>query len=1815
MSKKNKLKAELVSEVTQLQQRIRELEIADVEQKLTDEALRLSSEESAALLRVSQALNSSLEMKTVLQKTTDNATDLMGIDTAAIYVFEEEEIYLGATTPLLDPKMPENFLRAALVDHPHIQKSFSTGHTVILADTRKADLTDEERAICDARGLRTVVYFPLMVGQRILGTLILGTVGKTRNFTEAEINLGRTLANQVAISVQNASLHEESKEYSKELEDQIGVRKLAEAELLLKDLVFEYSLTANSISDKAGVLTHVNDAFIKIWGYESKSEVIGKLISDLLNFQEEAKNIITALDETGEWEGEYTALRKDGTTFYAQGLATIISDESGNTIGYQSAVLDITERKQAEDRTQHLNLVLYTIRKVNQLIVEEKDREALIQKACKLLTKNRGYKNAWIVLLGEKGEYLSSAESGLGKRFTLLKKMLEKGELTVCGSKALEKRVPVIVVDPAIECGDCPLSKEYDGMSGFSIRLDFGDKIYGLLTVSVPEHIVETKEELDLFQEIGGDLGFALHNIEVGKKREQAEEALWESEERYRAVVENSHNGIIILGEDFKFEYVNAPLCQILGRNHEEIIGHDFREFMDEENGKLVADRYLRRQRGEEVLGRYEFYILRKDGAPRRVEISSAIVRDSRGKARMIAQIMDITERARAEEEIQQRTEELTLINAINNAVNCGMDFPEILKLLTGEAKRIFNSKSTTVYLCSEDQKYLEMKNLDMLPGTVKRIEKLVGTSFSNIRIPLKEGSLTKELLHADGPLLINDSEIIQEWMLEFTYAIDLSEKSRLAIQKLISQIYELVGIQSIITVPMISAGEPIGLMDFSRREPFTEGDVKRVAGVVGQVTAAITSLRTEKEKARSQRLLLTLSKAAPAVQRASNAEEIYSAIGEQVVKMGFEVTVFTLSDDKKHLAVSYQSLKSDLLRTIEKLTNLSAKNYSFPLKPEGYFHKIITSKETVFSHLDIKPIEETLPRLLRPLANKVMGLIGKKQSIIAPLAVGGEVHGLLSISSSDLSESDIPAIKTFANQAAIALEKTRLFQETQELATFNEGIIQNMTEGIALQDKEGVFTFVNPAAVKMLGYTSEEWVGMHWKEIVPPDQQPLIRAADERRVRGESDSYELDLVGKDSQRISVLVGGSPRFDVEGNFTGTIGVFTDITGRKRAEEKISRFSRIFEDSLNEIYLFKTDTLKFTQVNRAGQKNLGYTMEELLELTPLDIKPDITAKSFAELVEPLRKSERERVVFEAVHKRKDGSLYDVEVHLQLLHYEKEALFSAIILDITERVRSEDAMLKYTHQLETLNTTTAALSTSLELDHVLELILDQIGQVLPFDSGAIFLHDEGKLLVRADRGNKPSVKGHIFSSENELFQEIQRMGMPLIVNNTKEDPRFQNWGQSENVASWMGVPLMVRDTMIGFLTLDCIQLNAYSDKQADLALTFASQSAQAIENARQVSAAQQRMKQLDALLNIDQAIMGSFDLKVTLHIILEQLLKQLAIDAAVVLIYQADLQTLQFTQGRGFQTAALQYTDLRLGEGYAGEVGLQRDHLFIPDLNQDEGKIQESPQFSKEGFVAYYGVPLIAKGKLVGVLEIFQRSSLDPDNEWVNYLRLLASQVAIAIDNITLFNDLQRSNIDLTLAYDGTIEGWAHALELKDVETEGHSRRVVELTMHVARRMEVGGEKLGHIRRGALLHDIGKMGIPDSILQKPGKLTDEEWQIMRQHPVFAFDWLSPIQYLRPALEIPYAHHERWDGTGYPRGLKGEQIPLAARIFAIVDVWDALNSDRPYRRAWSKEKALDYIKEQSGKHFDPRVVKSFLIIIESDRKAEQKPETAGD
>lgn len=217
----------------------------------------------------------------------------------------------------------------------------------------------------------------------------------------------------------------------------------------------------------------------------------------------------------------------------------------------------------------------------------------------------------------------------------------------------------------------------------------------------------------------------------------------------------------------------------------------------------------------------------------------------------------------------------------------------------------------------------------------------------------------------------------------------------------------------------------------------------------------------------------------------------------------------------------------------------------------------------------------------------------------------------------------------------------------------------------------------------------------------------------------------------------------------------------------------------------------------------------------------------------------------------------------------------------------------------------------------------------------------------------------------------------------------------------------------------------------------------------------------------------------------------------------------------------------------------------------------------------------------------------------DEEAREFLVAIAGQASIAIEDAKLFTNLATSKAELEDTYDRTLEGWVTALDLRDNETAGHTRRVSEMTLGLAKAVGVSEDELGHYWRGALLHDVGKMAIPDEILLKPGALTDQEWAEMKKHPYYAYEWLKNLGYLRKALDIPYAHHEKWDGSGYPQGLKQKNIPLGARIFAVADVYDALTSDRPYRKAWTREKTLKYIADESGKHFDPEIVAAFLAL----------------
>jgi putative nucleotidyltransferase with HDIG domain len=560
----------------------------------------------------------------------------------------------------------------------------------------------------------------------------------------------------------------------------------------------------------------------------------------------------------------------------------------------------------------------------------------------------------------------------------------------------------------------------------------------------------------------------------------------------------------------------------------------------------------------------------------------------------------------------------------------------------------------------------------------------------------------------------------------------------------------------------------------------------------------------------------------------------------------------------------------------------------------------------------------------------------------------------------------------------------------------------------------------------------------------------------------------------------------------------------------------------------------------------------------------------------------------------------GDRHDYEARI-VVSGEGEAL--AIVRNITQRKQAEERIRRETGRTAALLRTANRLNTRIDLDMVLRAVCEETARALNVPATAVALYDEQRQVfdVAADFGLPQAYRERASPMPPALYDDYTRQGGPLVVvPDVQAQPGLpdRDLYVALNMRTMVSVSMQRDEQLVGTLSLITFgEVRHFTEDELDLLKGLADQAAQAITNAHLFVETEMRLERLRSLHDIDRAITNSLDLRLTLKVFLDKVTHQLRVDAAAVFLFNAASQTLTYAAGQGFHTHGLQLIRLRLGEGYAGRAALDRRTVSIPDVSQSQGEPAFARFLGDEAFVAYYGVPLLAKGQITGVLELYHRAPLSPGDEWLNFLETLAGQAAIAIENAALFEGLQRSHTDLTLAYDTTLEGWSSALDLRDRETEGHTQRVAEMTLRLARAMGFTEAELVHVRRGALLHDIGKMGIPDQILLKPGTLTDDEWVIMRKHPIYAYELLSPIAYLRPALDIPYSHHEKWNGMGYPRGLQGEQIPLSARLFAVVDVWDALRSDRPYRPGWPEEKVREYLRAGRGVHFEPQMVDVFL------------------
>ncbi|MBN2085393.1 MAG: PAS domain S-box protein [Anaerolineales bacterium] len=782
----------------------------------------------------------------------------------------------------------------------------------------------------------------------------------------------------------------------------------------------------------------------------------------------------------------------------------------------------------------------------------------------------------------------------------------------------------------------------------------------------------------------------------------------------------------------------------------------------------------------------------------------------------------------------------------------------------------------------------------------------------------------------------------------------------------------------------------------------------------------------------------------------------------------------------------------------------------------------------------------------------------GSKHFVFKALRKNGEARDLELSTDHIVIENELFTLSTFRD----ITDKKRAEEELRALAQRHGALLEAIPEIVMEVDTCKIYTWANPAGLEFFG---EDVVGREAASYFEGEQQtynsvkPLFNGVEDtiyleswqRRVDGE-------------KRLLAWWCRNLK-NSAGEVTGAISSARDITEQNLAREQIQSLSRFPTENPNPVMRI-TPEGGLVYANQASQPFLEMWKVGVGQTVPEEIRAILGD-----------------VYITNANREIDIPCRDRVFTCTLTPIQSAGYVNVYGRDITERKQVEEKLRESEELYRTL----------------IELSPDPI-----------FIHTEGVVSYANSAGLT------LLGAEHP-GQILGKKVLDLIHPDDREDVARRYWeGVRDNKiiplseekylrldGSYVDVEAMGKPLRLqGKTCAQVVMRDITERKRSEEALARQTEELRQrnADLARLNALTERRMQRLAAMRAIDTAITSSFKLELVLNILLGQLTDLLGAHAADILIFFPDLQTFRFASGRGFRNPMPEQTFIRKAASYANQAAQERRTIKVARLEEKTDGAKMYSKTAGEDFSAYWCMPLMAKGLVKGVLEIFHRAPLDLSPEEETFLEMVAGQAAIAIDNAELFEGLQASNDELTLAYTDTLTGWARTLELRNRETTGEAQRLAENTVRLARSHGASESELVFMYRGAILHDIGMMGIPDSILQKPGLLTDEERAVMRKHPQYAYDLLSSINYLRSAIDIPFCHHERFDGSGYPRGLKGDQIPLAARIFAVVDVWDALRSRRAYRAAWTDAEARDYIRQNSGTLFDPKTVQTFLEVI---------------
>jgi|GEM_PF-246490 len=1642
----------------------------------------------------------------------------------------------------------------------------------------------------------------------------------------------------------------------------ITERKQAENELRASEArlrtVLETSpipITLNSLED--GIVLYGNSALSDLLGVPL-SEIVGQRAA---NYYADPADRSKALAEL-EWRGslrdyEVHLRRPDGKTIWIS-LSTAKTNFDGRPC-VLSCFVDITVRRQAEEALRESEQRYRSIFQTSGVSIWEEDfsqiKTALDELRSQGVTDFRAY-------FVEHPGFVHEAMQML--------KVVDVNEMTLQMYGAKDKAEFLGSLDKIFELENFNTFKEElialaEGKTYFEgevrDRTLHGSYLYLWRTIVFPKEATGFKSVLVCLTDI--------------TKRKQAEEALRQSEERFRALIENSWDAIALFGVDGSILYGSPSTPQVLGYSLDEFVGQNALNLIHAEDHAFVTERLsMSLRRPGEHISVYA-RVRHKNGEWRWLEGVFTNLLDNPSVRAIINNYHDFTERKQAES-LQEA------LYQISEAANKAERPDELYQSVHAIIGQVMPARNFYIALSDDES------DLISFPYYVDEADR-----FESASIPAaRPGRGMTEYVIRTGKPLLSDAANFEE----------LARRGEV----------ELVGPPSPIWLgaPLIVEGRTIGAMamqDYANPNVYTERELRILEYVSGQVAKAIERTRLYEDIQMRNRILSALQEATLPLISQRELSEVLQAITMQASQLlnSSHSYIYLVEPDEKAIHVALG-------------TGVFSGNIGFKLQQgEGVAGKVWQTAQP----LNVQDYHTWAGRPAHFDNTEFHAVVG------VPLISGSRVLGVLGLAYLEpertFNDDDVELLSRFAQLASIALDNARLHtqvrQELAERRTVQGALLEAEAKYRSLVERlpvviytselgaTGTWHYISPQIESLLGFTPEEWMADPnlWYRQVHPDDRERQDALEERAyARGEPFEGEYRIFTRAGSEIWIRDSAQILPPREGELPIVQGVLVDITERKRAKEALQESEEttrlIIDTALDAVITIDQDAL-ITRWNDQAEAIFGWTRTEAVgqRLSKLIIPSDLRARHEQGLKHYLETGEGpvldKRI--EITAQRRNGDIFPVELTIHVLKTNSKVSFAAFVRDITERKQAEENLRTAEAKYRSLVEHISAITYTALLDDVKTRVYvsPQIESLLGYtqeqylndaDLWKKMLHpdDQERVLIEAERfyeTGEPFVSdyrsvardGRVlwFHDEAVIFEDetIQQrfiQGIKIDITDRKraeenlraaearyrslveqlpgivytnpasdlsstvyvspqvktflgysqaewlEDPKFwrkllhpedrsrvltevERVNQSGEMLD-LEYRMVARDSLIVWFRDQAVLLR---DANGNLLLRQGLMM-DITERKRTEDKIKRHLDHLKALRMIDMTITASADLHLSLQTILRQAVSQLQVDAADILLLNTTTHLLEYSDGVGFLTRGVERSSVRIGEGLAGQAVLERKMLRIHALYESRESLNRKILLDGENFTDYYGVPLIAKGEVKGVLEVFRRAHIESDQEWEDFLEALAGQAGLAIDNATLFQNLQRSNLELGMAYESTLEGWSAALDLRDKETEGHTLRVTNLTLRLAKHMGLNDKDLMQIRRGALLHDIGKMGVPDRILLKPDNLTAEEWAIMQRHPVYAHELLSRIEYLRPALSIPYCHHEKWNGTGYPRGLKGEEIPLDARVFSVVDVYDALVSDRPYRPAWTKEKALEYIRSLSGVDFDPRVVTGFLELL---------------